>query len=357
MSDPQHPYSDAGMRFLVAAACLVVVVAGLRAAAELVLPFLVAVFLAVVSAPLMGWLQRWHVPRPLAALCTILAAVGVVGVFGLIVGGSVNEFGAAAPRYQARLQSLLESGLRLASRTGVPVQDWRALDLLPVSGVFDLLGGTLGAVASFASNTFLVLLTVAFILMEAVGFSAKLRAAFGEGTQFLPLQRMTRQVQRYLVIKSTISAATGLLLGAWAALLGLDFALLLGLLAFFLNFIPTLGSVIAAVPAVVLAALQFGLARAGVVALGYLAINVIFGNLVEPTLMGRRLGLSALVVFVSLVFWGWVWGPIGMLFSVPLTMVVKIALENTRDFRWVAVMLDANPRALPPPTPAAGGTP
>ena len=90
MSDPQHPYGDAGIRFLVAAACLVVVVAGLRAAAELVLPFLVAVFLAVVSAPLMGWLQRWHVPRPLAALCTILAAVGVVGVFGLIVGGSVN---------------------------------------------------------------------------------------------------------------------------------------------------------------------------------------------------------------------------------------------------------------------------
>ncbi len=357
MSDTQHPYGDAGMRFLVAAACLVVVVAGLRAAAELVLPFLVAVFLAVVSAPLMGWLQRWHVPRPLAALCTILAAVGVVGVFGLIVGGSVNEFGTAAPRYQARLQALLESGLRLASRTGVPVQDWRALDLLPVSGVFDLLGGTLGAVASFASNTFLVLLTVAFILMEAVGFSAKLRAAFGEGTQFLPLRRMTWQVQRYLVIKSTISAATGLLLGAWAALLGLDFALLLGLLAFFLNFIPTLGSVIAAVPAVVLAALQFGLARAGVVALGYLAINVVFGNLVEPTLMGRRLGLSALVVFVSLVFWGWVWGPIGMLFSVPLTMVVKIALENTRDFRWVAVMLDANPRTLPPPTPAAGGTP
>lgn len=355
MSDDQHPYTDAGMRFLVAAACLVVVVAGLRAATDLVLPFLVAVFLAVVSAPLMGWLRRWRVPRPLAALCTILAAVGIVGVFGVIAGRSVNEFGAAAPRYQARLQSLLDTGLRLIGEAGLPVQDWRALDLLPVSDVFDLLGGTLGAITSFASNTFLVLLTVAFILMEAVGFSTKLRAAFGAGTRFQPLERMTRQVQRYLVIKSAISAATGVLLGAWVAALGLDFALLLGLLAFILNFIPTLGSIIAALPAVVLAALQFGFARAGVIALGYLGVNIIFGNLVEPTLMGRRLGLSTLVVFVSLVFWGWVWGPIGMLFSVPLTMVVKIALENTRDFRWVAVMLDANPRTLPPPT-AAGGT-
>ena len=137
-----------------------------------------------------------------------------------------------------------------------------------------------------------------------------------------------------------------MLLGLWVAAFGLDFALLWGLIAFIMNFVPTLGSIIAAVPAVLLAVVQFDLARAGLIALGYVGVNVIFGNVVEPLLMGRRLGLSALVVFVSLVFWGWVWGPVGMLFSVPLTMSIKIALENTRDFRWLAVMLDANPRAL-----------
>ena len=349
MSDNEirHQSSDAGIRFLVAAAALVVVVAGLRAAAQVILPFLVAVFLAVVSVPLMGWLQRRRVPRPLAVLTTMLAAVGVIGILGLVVGRSVTQFRFVAPRYQARLESLLDSSVRLGEDLGLPVQEWQSLDLLPLGGMFDLLGGALGAVASFASNSLLVLLTVVFILMEAVGFSAKLRAAFGEGAQLGQLERMATQVQRYLVIKTAISASTGLVVGLWVAALGVDFPLLWGLVAFILNYIPTLGSIIAAIPAVLLAIVQFGPARAGVIALGYLAVNVVVGNFVEPMLMGRRLGLSTLVVFVSLVFWGFVWGPIGMLFSVPLTMVIKIALENTKDLRWIAVMLDANPTAVP----------
>lgn len=346
MSDRPGESTGASLRFLVAAACLVVIVAGLRAAAPLVLPFLIAVFLAVVSVPLIGLLQRWRVPRPLAVLSAVLLAVAAIAVLALVVGRSVNEFGAAAPRYQARLQELLDSGLALGEQLGLPIEDWSSLDLLPFGSIFDLLGGTLSAVTSFASNTFLVLLTVSFILIEAAGFSAKLREAFGEHVKFGQFERMVHQVQRYLAIKSAISAATGVLLGLWVAAFGLDFALLWGLIAFIMNFVPTLGSIIAAVPAVLLAVVQFDLARAGLIALGYVGVNVIFGNVVEPLLMGRRLGLSALVVFVSLVFWGWVWGPVGMLFSVPLTMSIKIALENTRDFRWLAVMLDANPRAL-----------
>ena len=344
MSAESRPLGDAGTRFLIGAACLVVVIAGLRAAATVVLPFLVAVFLAVVSVPLMRWLERRKVPRPLAVLGTVLSAVGVIVLLGLVVGQTVGEFTAAAPGYQARLQDLTDSVVVLLDDAGVPVEGIRVLDLLP-PGLFDIVGGVFGAIASFASNTFLVLLTAVFIMMEAAGFGAKLRAAFGQDANFGQFEHMTQQVQKYLVIKTAISAGTGLVVGLWVAALGLDFALLWGLVAFVLNFIPNLGSIIAAIPAVLLALVQFGPARAGVIALGYVAINLVFGNFVEPLLMGRRLGLSTLVVFVSLVFWGWVWGPIGTLFSVPLTMVVKIALENTKDFRWVAVMLDANPAA------------
>ena len=336
--------SDAGTRFLVGAASMVVIVAGLRAAQQLVLPFLIAVFLAVVSAPLMNWLQRQKVPKPFAVLCTILTAVGVIAVLGLVVGRSVNEFTAAAPRYQARLQLLFRSGFELAEEIGLPTEEWASFDIVP-SEVFNYIGGALSAVASFASNTFLVLLAVVFILFEATGFRLKLRAAFGERANFSQFTRMTQQVQNYLVIKTAISAGTGLVIGLWVSLLGLDFALLWGLVAFVLNFIPNLGSIIAALPAVLLALVQLGPFRAAVIAAGYLGINIIFGNFIEPNLMGRRFGLSTLVVFVSLVFWGWLWGPIGMLFSVPLTMVLKIALENTKDFRWVAVMLGANPSA------------
>ena len=334
--------SGAGTRFLIAAASFVIVVAGLREASQLVLPFLVAVFLAVVSVPLMRWLHRHGAPLPLAVVSTVLAAIGVIGLLVLVIGQSINQFRAAAPRYQARLESLTDSTLAFLADYGVPRIEASSLDLLPV-GLFDIVGTALGAVTSFASNTFLVLLTVIFILMEAAGFSRKLRLAFGENTDLGQFERMTSQVQNYLVIKTAISAITGAMVGLWVALMGLDFAVLWGVIAFLLNFIPTLGSIFAAVPAVMLAMVQSGPGYAAVIAVGYLVVNIVFGSFLEPMLLGRRLGLSTLVVFLSLVFWGWVWGPVGMLFSVPLTMAVKIALENTQDLKWLAVMLDANP--------------
>lgn len=342
MNVESRPHSDTGTRFLVGAASFIIVVAGLRAAQTLVVPFLLAVFLAVVSVPFMRWLQSKRVPLVLAILSTVLAAVGMIVILVFVLGRSLNQFSDVAPQYQTRLQALMDSLVSLLGGWGVPTEAWESLDLLPV-GLFDVLGGVLSALASFASNTFLVLLAVIFILTEAAGFSAKLQVAFGSTAQFGSLERMTRQVQNYLMIKTAISAATGTVVGLWVAALGLDFAVLWGLIAFLLNFIPNLGSIIAAVPAVLLALIQLGPGHAAVIAAGYVFVNIVFGNFIEPMLMGRRLGLSTLVVFMSLVFWGWVWGPVGMLFSVPLTMVVKIALKNTQEFRWVAVMLEANP--------------
>ena len=342
---------DVGVRYLLPAACLVVIIAGLRAAAELILPFLIAVFLAVVNVPVMNWLVDKKVPKPLAVLCTVLLAVTVIGALVMFLAVAINQLTAAAPTYQARLRELAESLLAFAAGLGLPVEEWTSLDLAP-SGMFDLIGGIVGdtvsTVGAFLSNTFLVLLTVIFILFEAAGFSRKITEAFGprQGS-FRKMARMASQVQTYLAVKAAVSVATGLTVGIWVALMGLDFPLLWGVLAFIFNFIPTLGSILAAVPAVMLAIVQFGPGRAAVIAVGYVAVNIIFGNGIEPSLMGRRLGLSTLVVFGSLVFWGWVWGPVGMLFSVPLTMAVKIAFENSREFRWVAVLLDANP--APPP--------
>ncbi len=341
---------DAGIRFLLAGACLVVIIAGLRAAAPIILPFLIAVFLAVVNVPLMNWLVRIRVPKPAAVLLTILMAVSIVAVLVAVMATSLNQLTVVAPTYQEQFQQLAVSAIATAEQYGLPADQWTAA--VAPSGLFDLMGGVIGntlrAVGSFLSNSFLVLLTVVFILFEAAGFGTKLKIAFGEGSDpFGPMTRMASQVQNYLVAKTAISAATGLVVGIWVGVMGLDFPLLWGVLAFMFNFIPNLGSILAAVPAVLLAVIQpdLGPVTAAVIAAGYLAVNLVFGSFLEPTLMGRRLGLSTLVVFISLVFWGWVWGPVGMLFSVPLTMVVKIALENTNEFRWVAVMLDANPSA------------
>jgi predicted PurR-regulated permease PerM len=173
---------------------------------------------------------------------------------------------------------------------------------------------------------------------------------------FRRYSKITREVQSYLLYKTLVSLATGLSVGIWVGLLGLDFPALWGFVAFALNYIPNIGSILAAVPAVGLALLQLGPGRALVVALGYVAINFWWGNLVEPALLGRRLQLSPLVVLVSLIFWGWVWGPIGMLLSVPLTMMLKIVLENSPGLRWLGALLAPKPPAPAPAAAAAAPT-
>ena len=148
------------------------------------------------------------------------------------------------------------------------------------------------------------------------------------------------QVQRFLGLKTLTSLATGVLVGVWTAVVGLEFSVVWGLLAFLLNYIPNIGSIVAAIPAVLLGLVQGGVAYALLIAIGYVVINISIGNFIEPWLLGRTLGLSTLVVFLSLVFWGWMWGSVGMLLSVPLTMIAKILCENTDDLHWIAVMLD-----------------
>jgi len=146
-------------------------------------------------------------------------------------------------------------------------------------------------------------------------------------------------VNSYFSIKTWISLATGIFIAIWLAVIGVDYPLLWGLLAFLLNFVPNIGSIIAAVPALLLALVQLGGGEALLAGLGYVIANVVLGNVVEPKFMGKGVGLSTLVVFISLVFWGWILGPVGMLLSVPLTMIIKLALESRQQTQWLAILL------------------
>ena len=348
------------MRFLVVAASTIVVVAGLREASEILLPFLSALFIAIVSLPFLAWLQRNRVPTWLAVMLTVAAAAGVVSVLGVVVGQSVGEFAqvVADSRYNERFEALDNRLGAWAEQANLPFADRTPLDFVNPGAVVNLLGGTLGALAGLLQDAFLVLLAVIFILVEAAGFRTKLRLAFGErGRSLERMSQITLQVQKYLAVKTAVSLGTGFFAFVWVWTLGIDFPLMWGLVAFLFNYIPNIGSIVAAVGPSVLALVQVDLGRALVVAAGYVALNIAFGNVLEPTLLGRRLGMSVLVVFLSLVFWGWVWGPMGLLLAVPITMSLKIAFENTDDLRWIAVLLDANPartrEAAGRPAPAA----
>lgn len=345
-----RPLAAAGiLRYLVAVACLIVVVAGLKAAASIFIPSLLAFFLSVLSFPLLFWLRRKRVPAWLAVFLTMLSLLAILAVVGLVFTVSIDRVTAAAPRYQDRFQTLLAPLLVRLQGAGLEVSDWITTELLDLGRLLNLMANTFAGVAAAVSVGFLVPLITVFILLEALGFRRKLASALGaDNTLLARFAKITREVQHYLVIKTAVSLATGVLIGLWVWLLGVDFPIFWGFIAFLFNYVPNIGSVVAGIPPVLLALVQLGAPRAVAVALGYVVVNFLIGNLLEPNLMGRRLRLSPLVVLLSLLFWGWVWGPVGMLLAVPLTMVIKIMLEHIESLRWLAKLLDQEPAPTPP---------
>ena len=177
--------------------------------------------------------------------------------------------------------------------------------------------------------------------MEAASMPQKVRVAFGrsEHEPFLAFTQFMKHLNQYLAIKTMIGVATGVAVTLFLLAEGIDFPFVLGLLAFLLNYIPTLGSILAAVPAVILAFLEFGLGSAGLTTAVYIGVNVGLGQIIEPRLQGQGLGLSPMVVFLSLVFWGWMLGIVGILLAIPLTMTAKLAFEESPKYRWLAILL------------------
>ena len=347
-----------GLKVLFSMACVVVIVYGLKFAAAILLPAALALFLTVLSLPVMIWLRRHRVPKFSAIAIPLF--MNIAGVVLLIVwaSSSVSQLQTKIPDYYDAFVALQTSWAEsIEARTDIVVSDYISMDLIDPSVFVGLATDTVGRIAQFLSMTFLVFLIMAFMLSEAMVFPDKFHYLTGNSSpEEDRLAKVVNEVQTYLGIKTVMSIATGLVLGLWAYVWQLDFPVLLGLTAFLLNYVPTVGSIIAAVPAVLLSVVLYGsFGHAFGVAAGYLVVNTLFGNMLEPNLMGRRLGLSTLVVILSLLFWGWAWGPIGALLSVPLTVVVKIWLENTTDLRWVAVLLDKTAPPMAEATAAEAG--
>jgi AI-2 transport protein TqsA len=329
---------------LINLASLAIVIAGLKLGAPLLVPFAAAFFLSLLSLPLLTWLEEHRVPRTIAVAMAVLANVALLALIAILVSTSVSGFVDAAPRYRDQLLGLLDLAVTWGESRGMPAARWVEEGLFDATSVVDLIGGTLRGVASLATSLLLIVTTMVFVLLEVAIFPAKLQAALGNRVQ--PLWRYARirlEVQRYLLMKTFVSAFMGVAtgLGVWA--IGLHFALLWGLIAFVFNYVPNIGPVLAAIPALVLSLITLGFGRTLLVAAVYVGLHLGVANLLEPQLFGRRLGLSPLVVFVSLLFWGWVWGPVGMLLSVPLTVISRIVFENSRELRWIAVLLASEP--------------
>ena len=329
-----------GLKMVIMLGMLVIILTGIRFAADIIVPFILALFLAVIINPLVQLLVRCRVPRVLAISLLIGLIVMLAIVLLASLGTSLNELARTLPQYRNYLYDPLQNVAPWLQRFGFTVSVVELNKYIDPNAVMTLVTGLLTQLSNAMSSIFLLLLTVVFMLLEVPQLPAKLQQLMSRPVEGMgAIQRALDSVSHYLVLKTAISLVTGLVVWGMLVLLDVRFAFMWGLLAFALNYIPNIGSVLAAIPPILQVLVFGGLYEALVVLAGYLVINLVFGNILEPRIMGRGLGLSTLVVFLSLIFWGWLLGPVGMLLSVPLTIIVKIALEQTVAGQSIAFLL------------------
>ena len=327
-------------QILLTIAAFVIVVAGMRASVDILVPFLLAAFIAIISAPPLFWLHNKGLPGWLALL-VVISSIFIIGfLMAWLVGSSVKDFSNDLPVYEEKFRHQTTVILGWLTKLGVDTSNLGLTEILNPSAAMKLVATGLNSLGNVLANGFLIAMTVIFMLLEATSIPRKLRSIVGQrDSSMTPFENFVSNVKNYMAIKTLVSLGTGILVAVWIFIMGVDYPLLWGMLAFALNYVPNIGSIIAALPPVLLAIIQVGFFKAMIIAAGFVVINVVIGSVIEPRFMGRGLGLSTLVVFLSLLFWGWVLGPVGMLLSVPLTITAKIALDSREESRWIAVLL------------------
>ncbi len=321
---------------------LVVILVGLRAASSIITPFLLSLFISIIGAYPLSWLKRKGVPNVLAVIIVLITMLLFIMIIGGVTGTSIAAFTQSLPAYESKLQALEVKWMGAASSLGIELHNDSILKSFDSRKVLSFTANVLNSVGNLMSTSLLILLTVSFILLEASSLPMKIQlTSSNPEADNEKYRKVITGVRHYLSIKTLTSLATGVLVGVWLAIIGVDYPILWALIAFLMNYIPNIGSLLAAIPAVLLALVQMGPYGALWTGVGYVSINLIIGSIIEPKIMANGLGLSTLVVFVSLVFWGWLLGIIGMFLSVPLTMIAKIYFEANEKTRWIAVYLSS----------------
>jgi predicted PurR-regulated permease PerM len=331
-----------GGRIVVILGSIVVIGAGIKLASPLLVPLLVAAFIAIVTAPIVMWFCDKGAPRIAAVLSGLLLDVAAGAALGIPLAAAVATFTERIPDYASMLSGQMQELEVWLAGYGIPLQS--LYDFSEPTWMFSFATTMAQYAASLVSQIVLVLLIVAFMLFESTGLREKL-SKIATPTQIADLSEAAHEVNAYLVAKTLMSLLTGVLVFVWCWWREVDVPLLWGLLAYLLNYIPNIGQIIASVPAIALALIQLGPGQAVIVAAGFAGINLAIGA-IEPRVMGQALKLSALVVLVSMVVWGWLLGPVGALVSAPLTMVIKSSLAHSDDLRWMAQLLGPTPKPV-----------
>lgn len=321
-------------------AAFIIVIAGLKSAQIIIAPFLLAIFIAVISAPALFWLEKIGLNRFFAFIIVTAFVISVLTIMIIILIGALNDFAHKLPELNNKLMDLMVK-ISIFLKDFDIIFDPKEIPLeLQPSYLMSTASVFLKSASKILSGSFLIFLIAAFILFETTSLGTKMRIIMGRNTkEAIATEHSIRILKRYILIKTIASATTGLLIGVGLSVLGVNNALFWGMLAFLLNYIPSIGSIIAAIPPILITFIENSMGMVCAVTGVYLVVNMAIGNIIEPRFLGYDLGLSPLVVILSLFFWGWVLGPIGMFLAVPITMSIKIALGLSPNTRWLSIIL------------------
>jgi len=313
----------------------------LKVAQVVVVPLIIAWLLSYLLAPVINMMARRHVPPGLSVFLTLVLLLGIFYLSGVFIYARATGFVEEYPKYADRLNEISTDFL---NRFTLPEDSLKGINWAQEVG--KRLVTVTGSFVGFLSNLLMVFFFLVFMLMGKPYAHRKIQHAFPEhqAARIASItQSITSQISRYLSIKVMISAITGGLVWGLLVGVGVDFPITWAVFAFLLNFIPIVGSIVATVPPVLITLVQFypnGWAAIGVLA-GLLVIQQAMGSFLEPKLTGERLNLSPVVILISLIFWGWLWGIIGALLSVPITVAIKIVCENIASLKPISVLMGA----------------
>lgn len=327
-------------RLVIKIAALCVIVAGLHYASPFLVPIAFAAVLVTITSPIAAWVTRRGLPPVVGAGVAIIVDLAVLGGLGAVLGLAASEVQNQLPHYIARSHGAVAQWSQSLSRHGMSSMG-KALTSVDASDAMPFLGSLAADAANALANGSVVILVVFFALCETSSIGAKVRSLMAHPDDVLSrLDRVVREVQRYLLVKFATSFVAAVFTFALLKVCGVNLALLLAVTLFVLHFIPNVGAVIATIPAVVIALFDRGAGIALAVGVGMSVIVFVIGNLLEPRILGRTLGLSPLAVLVGILFWGWLWGAGGALLAVPIMVVGKAILENTDNLGWLAKILE-----------------
>lgn len=323
-------------------ASFIVIIAGFKAASEIVIILLLAIFISSIISTFLTYLENRHIPKLASYLIVSLVLLFVVLLFIYMVNTSLASFSKNLPLYENEIKKLLISSIELIQNYGYVVNKEEVLKMVNFSSIFKFTTDIIGNIGVLFSKALLVLIGVAFILSESKLFEDKLRIILKDDKSKLHnIHLFSNNLQKYFTVKTFTSFLTGFSIFVALLFFEIDYPVLWAVIGFLFNFIPVVGSIVAAFPAVILALITGNIEVTIWLIVVYMVINISVSNVIEPKLMGKELGLSPMIIFFSLIFWGWTLGIVGMFLAVPITMTLKIAFDSSPNTKWLGIFMSS----------------